>query len=73
VILVIAAGYLETYRLFQKRLERGGVTMSSPELEFGVTGCAQPRKIIVVARIQVDAGECLGMTAVQAFRKPYHR
>ncbi len=63
--LVVAARDLEAQGLPEQLLERRHVPVRGPELELGVAGRAQAREIVVAARIQVDAGERLGVAAVE--------
>jgi hypothetical protein len=47
--------------------------MRGPQLQLRVAVGAQPRKIIVAARKQIDAGECLRVAAVESLGQPHNR
>ena len=49
------------------------MAVRGPELELRVAGCAQPREVVVAARIEIDAGQRLGVAAVETLRQPDHR
>ena len=70
--LVIVAGDFEAQGFAEHGFERRDVTVGGPELELGVAGGAQPRQVIVAARIEVDAGQRLRVAAIQPLGEPYH-
>src|SRR5688572_206180 len=51
LILVIGAGDFESHRLVEHRFQRPDMAVCGPELELRVAGCAQPREVVVAARI----------------------
>src|SRR5688572_18756557 len=71
--LVIGAGDFEADRLAQHGLERGDMPVCGPELQLRVAGGAQASEIIVAARIQLQAGQGLGMAAIETLGQTDHR
>ena len=63
---------LEPDRALQDFFERLHVTMCRPQLEFGVPVGTKTRDIIPVAREEVEPGDGLRVTAVEAFGEPQH-
>ncbi len=44
-----------------------------PEFELSFVGRAEPREVIVAARIEVDSGDRLRVTSVEPLGEPHHR
>jgi hypothetical protein len=70
---VIVAGDLEAERFAENSFEGGDVTVRGPQFELRVAGGAEAGQVVIAARVQVDAGERLGVAAVEAFGEPHHR
>jgi hypothetical protein len=70
---VIAAGHLESNRLSQYRLERCHVPVRGPQFELRVAVRTQPREVIVAPGVEIEAGDRLGVAAIESFREPNHR
>jgi len=72
-LILVRARDFETNWQRQLLLERCDVTMSGPQFELRVSVRSQSGEIIVAAREQVDAGECLRVAAVEPFGQPHNR
>jgi len=54
-------------------LEWRNVSRGRPQLEFGVAGGPQLEQGIFAAVVQLEVGDRLRMTAIEAFCQPQHR
>ena len=70
-VLVVGPRDLETYRLAEHPFEWRHVPVRRPQLELRIAGRAQAGEIVVAARIEIDAGERLGVAAVEALGEAY--
>jgi hypothetical protein len=69
---VVAAGDLEADGRAEHILERGHMAVRGPELQLRIACGAEPRQVIVAARVQVDTGDRLRVAAVEPFGQSYH-
>jgi hypothetical protein len=65
--LEIVVGDFEANWLPEYRFERGHVAVCGPQFELRVAGGAQAREVIVAARVEVHARQCLRVAAVETF------
>src|SRR3990172_6894492 len=70
LFLVIGPPHLEADGPVEHALERRGMAVRGPELQLRVARRAQPRKIIVVARVEIDAAEGLRVTPIEPLGEP---
>jgi hypothetical protein len=71
--LVVAASDLEANGLPEDLFERRDVAVCGPDLELRIACRAQPGEIVVAARVEIQASQCLCVTAIQALGKADHR
>ncbi len=64
---------LESNGTAEGLLERRDVPVRGPQLEFGVPARPQPREIRIVLLMQIDAGDHLGVAAIEPFGEADHR
>jgi hypothetical protein len=60
-------------RLVELPFERRHVTVRGPQLELGIAPRPEPRKVILAAREEIDAGQRLCVAAVEPLGEPDDR
>src|SRR5688500_11997846 len=70
--LQIQPGQLEPYRPAEYPFERTHVPVRRPEFQLRFVGRSEPRQVIILPRIEIDAGNRLRVAAVETFGQPDH-
>jgi hypothetical protein len=63
----------DSQRLARHALERRRMSRRRPQLQLGVARRPQLQQIVVSAIVQLEAGDGLGVAAIQAFGEPQDR
>ena len=72
MVLEFGASHFEADRLSENAFERADVPMRRPELQFRVPAGTQACEVVVAARIEIDAGERLGVAPVEPLADGHH-
>jgi hypothetical protein len=61
--------HFDPQRLANQPLERRGVALGGPELEFGVARRPHLQQGVIAPVVQLETGDRLGMAAIERFRQ----
>ncbi len=73
MFLEVAPGEFEAYGPAEDALERAHVPVRRPKFELSFVGRAEPREVIVAARVEIYSGDRLRVAAIEPFGKSHHR